>query len=151
GPPALAMVAAGVGAPLLARRVRPGLVVAGSLALSAAGYLLMGIAGSGASFVVAGFALSYLGLGTIAALGTDLVVGAAPPVEAGPSTALSVHAQQLGIAIGVALVGSLFNAVYRMQMAGTFVPSREADDRRASVLVSLAAASALADRLPPSL
>src|SRR5690606_2309977 len=69
GPPAPAMVAAGVGAPLLARRVRPALVVAGSLALSAAGYLLMGIAGSGASFAVAGFALSYLRLGTIAALG----------------------------------------------------------------------------------
>lgn len=151
GPPALAMVAAGVGAPLLARRVRPGLVVAGSLALSAAGYLLMGIAGSGASFVVAGFALSYLGLGTIAALGTDLVVGAAPPEQAGAAAALSETAQELGIAIGVALVGSLSNAVYRMQMAGTILPSREADDLRAALLDSLAAATARADRLPPSL
>lgn len=35
GPPALAMVAAGIGAPLLARHIRPGFVVAGALALSA--------------------------------------------------------------------------------------------------------------------
>jgi len=101
--------------------------------------------------VVAGFALADLGLGTIAARGTDLVVGAAPPEQAGAAAALSETAQELGIAIGVALVGSLSNAVYRMQMAGTILPSREADALRAALLDSLAAATARADRLPPSL
>ena len=53
----------------------------GALALSAAGYLLLSQvtdATSGVLMAVASLALAYLGNGTIAALGTDLVVGAAP-------------------------------------------------------------------------
>jgi DHA2 family multidrug resistance protein-like MFS transporter len=47
GPPALAMVAAGIGAPLVARHVRPGFVVSGALALSVVGYLILAQLGGG--------------------------------------------------------------------------------------------------------
>ncbi|MFI6502258.1 MFS transporter [Nonomuraea typhae] len=115
GPPALMMFAAAIGAPLLARRVRPGFVMAGTLAVSTVGYLLLTRvdAGSGPGWAVAGFALVYFGLGAIAALGTDLVVGAAPPDRAGSASALSETVQELGLAVGVALLGSLAGAVYR--------------------------------------
>ncbi|MFB9494517.1 MFS transporter, partial [Nonomuraea dietziae] len=57
GPPALAMFAAAIGAPLIARRVRPGLVMAITLGLSVIGYALLATAGIGdAVMVVAGFA-----------------------------------------------------------------------------------------------
>ncbi|MGO1542594.1 MAG: MFS transporter [Luteimonas sp.] len=148
GPPALAMVFAGIAAPLLARRVRPGLVVAGALGLSALGYMLLAAVDSGIGMVVAGFALAYLGLGTIAALGTNLVVGAAPPEKAGSASAMSETAQELGVAIGVALVGSLSATVYRLTLDEWVMPASLPDDLRAALGDSLWAATSVADRLP---
>ncbi|MHA7881903.1 MFS transporter [Nitratireductor rhodophyticola] len=115
GPPAFMMIVAGIGAPLLARKIRPAFVMAGSLALSAIGYLLLATLAwmPGLTPVTIGYALVYLGLGTIAALGTDLVVGATPPEKAGSASAMSETVQELGIALGVALFGSLTTLVYR--------------------------------------
>ncbi|MBK1783583.1 MFS transporter [Prauserella sp. ASG 168] len=119
GPPALAMLVAAIAAPVLARRLPPGTVMAGTLAISLVGYGLLALVGPGSPVVVvAGFALVYLGLGAIAALGTDLVVGAAPPERAGSAAALSETVQELGIAVGVALLGSLTTVVYRAAMPG---------------------------------
>lgn len=144
GPPALAMLAAAVGAPLLARWIRPGIVVAATLAASAAGYLLLGgVDGPGhTGTVVVAFALVYLGLGAISALGTDLVVGSAPAHRAGSAAALSETVQELGIAAGVALLGSLANAVYRSVAAG---PGTGLDGPAATSL-----AGAVATDLPPA-
>ncbi|WP_408639023.1 MFS transporter [Nocardiopsis suaedae] len=118
GPPALAMVLSSTAAPVLTRWVRPGFVVSGVLALSSTGYLLLGTAapGGGPVPVVTAFTLVYLGLGAIAALGTDLVVGAAPPERAGSAAALSETVQELGLAAGIALMGSLSAAVYGARM-----------------------------------
>jgi MFS transporter, DHA2 family, multidrug resistance protein len=148
GPPALMMLAAGIAAPLLARRVRPGFVMAGALALSAAGYVLLALlhAAPGIALVVAGYSLVYLGLGTIAALGTDLVVGAAPPEKAGSASAMSETVQELGIAVGVATLGSLTAGVYRSQI-GDHIPPGLPENIARTVKDSLWAASSVADRL----
>ncbi|NUP27182.1 MAG: MFS transporter [Nocardia sp.] len=114
GPPALAMLVGAIGAPLVARRVSPGIVMAGTLALSLAGYALLAVAGIDSKHgVVAGFAVVYLGLGVVAALGTDIVVGAAPSEKSGSAAALSETVQELGVAVGVALLGSFTTALYR--------------------------------------
>ncbi|MEU4314384.1 MFS transporter [Nocardia sp. NPDC024068] len=114
GPPALAMLIGAIGAPLVAARISPGVVMAATSALSLAGYTLLALAGTESKHaVVAGFALVYLGLGVIAALGTDIVVGAAPPERSGSAAALSETVQELGIAAGVALLGSFSTALYR--------------------------------------
>ncbi|MFC4560268.1 MFS transporter [Nocardiopsis mangrovi] len=148
GPPALAMFAAAVGAPLIARRVRPGLVMAATLGLSVIGYALLAASGTGdALAVVAGFALVYLGLGAIAALGTDIVVGAAPAEKSGSAAAMSETVQELGIAVGVALLGSLTTAVYRAQAPDPEGAPPEAADRLAD---SLSGAIAVADQVPPA-
>lgn len=129
GPPALMMVCAGIGAPLLARRFRPGLVVAAALALSTLGYLLLARLSASADAVpvaIAGFSLVYLGLGTIAALGTHLVVSAAPAAQAGSASAMSEMVQEMGIALGVALLGSLATLLYRVRM--TALPEVSAGD-----------------------
>ncbi|MEH3148597.1 MAG: MFS transporter [Methylobacterium frigidaeris] len=153
GLPALAMVAAGVTAPLLARRVRPGFVVAGALALSALGYALLAGAGTGPSglgLVLAGFSLAYLGLGVIAALGTDLVVGSAPPEKAGSASALSETVQDLGASLGVALLGSLSGAIYRRAIV-RHVPDDLPGDLRAALLDGLWSVLAVAPDLPVGL
>nr|WP_246088870.1 MFS transporter [Phreatobacter stygius] len=153
GPPALAMVAAGVAAPLIARRVRPGFVVAGALGLSVVGYLMLtqlDNSASGVVIVVAGFSLAYLGLGTIAALGTDLVVGSAPADKAGSASAMSETVQDLGISLGIAVLGSLATAIYRRTMLGQ-IPESLGHQAREAVGDSLWAASSVASELPPGL
>ncbi|MFI9455847.1 MFS transporter [Amycolatopsis sp. NPDC052450] len=124
GPPALAMVVAAIGAPLLARRVRPGYVVAGTLVLSVLGYVLLTqVRGPDSiGLIVSGFALVYLGFGSVGALGSDLVVSTTPAHRAGSAAAMSETVQELGVAMGVAMLGSLTTLVYRDQMRVTDVP-----------------------------
>lgn len=153
GPPALAMVAAGIAAPLIARRVRPGFVVAGALGLSVVGYLMLtqlDASACGAAIVVAGFSLAYLGLGTIAALGTDLVVGSAPVDKAGSASAMSETVQDLGISLGIAVLGSLATAIYRHTMLDRIPEGLDGETHRA-VGDSLWAAMSVASELPPGL
>ncbi|MFB9904166.1 MFS transporter [Allokutzneria oryzae] len=146
GPPALAMFTAAIGAPLVARRVRPGLVMAVTLGLSVIGYALLATAGTGeAARVVAGFAFVYLGLGAIAALGTDIVVGAAPASKSGSAAALSETVQELGIAVGVALLGSLTTALYSARVDAPSDVSPEVADRLTG---SLSDALSVADQVP---
>ncbi len=150
GPPALAMLAAGIAAPLLARRIRPGNVIAGALGLSVVGYLMLtqlGHAPHGIALVTASFSLVYLGLGTIAALGTDLVVGAAPAEKAGSASAMSETVQELGLAVGIAALGSLTTAIYRIRMADQ-VSVPMAHDIQLAVLDSLAGATSVSQELP---
>ncbi|ARF76198.1 MFS transporter [Kitasatospora albolonga] len=149
GPPALLMFLAAIGSPLVARRVPPGLVVAATLALSTVGYVLLALVGSsgGITLMVIGFGLVYLGLGAIAALGTDLVVGAAPAEKAGSASAMSETVQELGLALGVAILGSLATAVYRTRIADEIpagTPSQVAD----TAGDSLAGAVSSAQQMP---
>jgi DHA2 family multidrug resistance protein-like MFS transporter len=152
GPPALMMFVAGIAAPLLARRVRPGLVVGGALALSAIGYLLLTLLApaSGAGLLIAGFSLAYLGLGTIAALGTGLVVGSAPPSKAGSAAAMSEMVQELGLALGVAVLGSLTTFIYRHEILDALPSSLPAAQSEA-LADGLAATHAIRDTLPGGL
>lgn len=153
GPPAIAMLVAGITAPLLARRLRPGDVIAGALGLSVVGYLMLtrlDPASPGVVLVIASFSLVYLGLGTIAALGTDLVVGAAPAERAGSASAMSETVQELGLAVGIATLGSLTTAVYRSRIAG-HVSGATGGDVGAAVADSLAGAASVAQQLPAGL
>ncbi|MEU4700924.1 MFS transporter [Nonomuraea dietziae] len=147
GPPALAMFAAAIGAPVVARRIRPGTVMAATQGLSLIGYALLVTADTDSAVsVVIGFAFVYLGLGAIAALGTDIVVGAAPAAKSGSAAAMSETVQELGLAVGVALLGSLTTAVYRSQVQP---PSQVAPEIAARVTSGLDGAVAVSDRLPP--
>ncbi|MEV4895251.1 MFS transporter [Nonomuraea sp. NPDC055795] len=146
GPPALAMFAAAIGAPMVARRVRPGLVMAATLGLSVIGYALLATAGTGdTAAVVAGFAFIYLGLGAIAALGTDMVVGAAPVSKSGSAAAMSETVQELGLAVGVALLGSLSTALYT---AGMTAPEDTSPEVAGHLTGSLSGALSVAGQVP---
>ncbi|WP_339650285.1 MFS transporter [Halopseudomonas pelagia] len=150
GPPALMMVLAGVLAPLFARRFRPAFVIAGVLVFSSIGCGMLALVDAATvqvSQVVIGFSLVYLGLGTIAALGTDLVVGAAPSEKAGSASAMSEMVQELGVAFGVALLGSLATLLYRVQIASS-IPAEISDEANSALGDSLWAAKSIADQLP---
>jgi DHA2 family multidrug resistance protein-like MFS transporter len=145
GPPALAMLIGAIGAPLVAGRVSPGVVMSATLTLSVSGYVLLALAGTDSRLsVVGGFAFVYLGLGVIAALGTDIVVGAAPSEKSGSAAALSETVQELGIAAGVAVLGSLTTAIYRSNIEA---PSGLSPSAAETYSDSLSGASSVTDQL----
>ncbi|MYW93963.1 MFS transporter [Amycolatopsis rubida] len=114
-PSIAAMIAGSLGAPALARRIRPGYVMAAGLVLAAAGYLMLTQVPSTGSpwLLVLGWAVTLGGNGLPAGLGTALVVGSVRPDQAGSASGLSQAFSELGLAAGIALVGSLGAAVYR--------------------------------------
>ncbi|MFJ3875882.1 MFS transporter [Streptomyces sp. NPDC090077] len=126
-PAAFALIVTAVVSPMAAARFRPAHVVAVGLVLSALGHLLLSTAdsSSGIAQVVTGFALVYAGGGPLIALGTDIVVGSAQPEQAGSAAALSETSTELGMALGVALLGSLGTAVFR---SGVDVPAGAPQD-----------------------
>src|SRR5690606_13327243 len=127
-----------------------GNVIAGALGFSVLGYLFLAMLGnqsSGIVWVTAAFALIYLGLGAIAALGTDLVVASVQPDKAGSASAMSEMVQELGLALGIALLGSLATVVYRTRLM-EHLPSTIALDVRRSMADNLAGAEAVSHSVP---
>ncbi|MGY6654747.1 MFS transporter [Amycolatopsis sp. TRM77291] len=114
-PSAVAMVFTSVAAPALARRIPAHRLFASSLVVSALGFGVLALtpAEEGIAPLVAGLVLIYLGLGPVMALSTEIVVGAAPPGRAGAASALSETSVEFGLALGVAVLGSVGTFVQR--------------------------------------
>ncbi|GAA2406924.1 MFS transporter [Nonomuraea africana] len=146
-PPALAVTAGLVISPLLARRLRPAVVIGAGLLASAAGVALItqADATSGLAVVVTGQVVFFLGASPLWVLGTDLIVGSAPPERSGSASSLSETVQEFGGAFGLALFGSIATAVYRTQLAvPEGIPAAVAETARDT----LGGAAAAAERLP---
>lgn len=149
-PSAVAMILTSVMAPGLARRFSPGPMLAAALMLCAAGYLLLVLAkpgDGGVAIVVTSLVIVYAGIGPMMALGTDLVVGNAPPDRAGSAAALSETSMEFGLALGIAVLGSLGTAVYRSGIEQT-MPSAVPDAAATASHESLGSAVAQASQLP---
>jgi DHA2 family multidrug resistance protein-like MFS transporter len=116
-PAALAFIAGSMATPHIVRRCAATQVIAGGMLVSAAGFLVLTQVGGSQSplaLLVAGQVVFSLGLTPVAALTTDIVLAAAPPERAGSAAALSETSAELGGALGIALLGSLVTAVYRV-------------------------------------
>lgn len=149
-PPAVAMVASTMAAPALAGRVGRWQVIGGGMAVTAAAFVLMtqiGVTG-GPLPVVAAMMVATIGLGPGAALVTDIVVGSVPPEKAGSAASMSETSGEFGIALGVAVMGSLGTAVYRSQVT---VPAGTPAEASAATRDTLAGATTAAEQLPSGL
>ncbi|AYY14575.1 MFS transporter [Actinobacteria bacterium YIM 96077] len=149
-PPALGMIVGTMLGPPLAQRIGRGYVIGGGMALAAIAFTLLTQVGatSGTATVLAGLVIATIGLGPGAALVTDIVVGSVPPQKAGQAASMSETSGEFGIAMGVALLGSLGTAVYRRQVTvPEAVPAGAADTARDT----LAGAVTVADHLPAEL
>jgi DHA2 family multidrug resistance protein-like MFS transporter len=102
-------------APALARKVKPNVLIAGGVALAAAGMAILALVdpAAGPVWPALGFAVTSLGVGPMVALGTDLVVGSVPDRKAGAAASLAQTVNEFGYAFGIATVGTLGNAVVR--------------------------------------
>src|SRR5262249_19055096 len=109
--------------PVLARRVRPGYVMAAGLVLAAAGLgLFTRLGPAGLGLLVTGSVVFSLALAPVDTLATDLAVGAAPPERAGAASALTETAAEFGGALGIAVLGVIGTSIYRRQLTNTASP-----------------------------
>lgn len=87
--------------------------------VAASGFGLLAIAASGAdlSLLVIGYCVFSLGLAPVFTLTTDVIVGSVRPAQAGAAAGLSEASTELGGAFGIAVLGSLMTALYRIGLA----------------------------------
>jgi MFS transporter, DHA2 family, multidrug resistance protein len=134
-------------APPISRRIRPAFVMAAGLAFAAVGFaVLTQLAAWGLPGFVIGSIIFSVGLAPLFTLGTDLIVGAAPPEGAGAAAAISETSSELGGALGIAILGSVGTAIYRAAMATAALDGVPPEARQAA-RDTLGGASAEAARL----
>jgi DHA2 family multidrug resistance protein-like MFS transporter len=116
-PQAGAVVVGSMIAPRLAKRYRPEFVLGFGMLVAAAGMLLFTQIdnANGVVLVVLGLSVAAFGMGPQGVLCTEMVVGSVSPQKAGAASAMSETSAEFGIAMGIALFGSIGTAVYRAQ------------------------------------
>ncbi|MGH4032903.1 MFS transporter [Actinomycetota bacterium Odt1-20B] len=151
-PAALVLIVVATLSPVIARRVRPGYVIATGLAVQVVGYLLFTQIESttGLPLVIAGFVVLYPAVSPSMALTTDLVVGSVPPEKAGAAGGLASTVNDLGISLGVAVVGTIGTAVYSDGLESK-LPEGLPPEARAAADENLSGAVAAAQNLPDRL
>ncbi|MDX3639990.1 MFS transporter [Streptomyces sp. MB09-02B] len=154
-PAALGTIVGSLLAPLLVRRLRPFAVVSGSLLLAGVGFGTMTRLGSDdLPLLMVGYVIVALGLSPMIALCTDLVISTAPPQRAGAASALSETSGELGVALGVAVLGSFGMAVYRDRLSDTApdgLPPEAADTATNTVAGAVRISGELPGRLGEAL
>ena len=87
-----------------------------------------------------------IGLGLAFTVASDVILASVPKERAGAAAAVSETAYELGMALGIATLGSIVTGVYRNFVVPPGIPAAVAADARDS----LAAAIQAATQLPPS-
>ena len=153
-PSAVGFIVGSTIAPRIIHRFRPSVIMGVGMAIAAAGTaMLLGLSvdgdGSLVLIAVASVVIS-LGLAPVITLATELIVGSAPPEQAGAATGISETSGELGGALGIAILGSLGTAVYRANV-GDSLPSDMPAEAANAALDTLGGALAIADSLPGAL
>jgi MFS transporter, DHA2 family, multidrug resistance protein len=148
-PYAAAFIVGALATAPLVRRLRPALVVAGGLALAAAGFVVLSRvdADSALATVVTGSVVFALGLAPVYTVAADLMVGAAPPERAGAAAGISETSSEFGGALGIAVLGAIGTAVYRGRLDDAVpagVPPEAAEAARDTLGAAVAAGDELA-------
>ncbi len=144
------MIVAGLVVVPIARRVRPGIVVASGLCLSALGYLVIALSGGGASWgvLLAAFVLLGAGIGAAETVSNELILSSAPAEKSGAASAVSETAYELGAVLGTATLGTLITASYRLSLV---IPSGLTDAQARAAHDTLGGAVHVAESLPADL
>lgn len=104
----------------MSRRYGHGMVIGAGLVVAGGGMLLLAAGESMPGYAVLAFALVLTGIGEGFALtlGTDAVLASVPPARAGAASAVSETAYELGVALGIAVLGSAMTILYRSGLEG---------------------------------
>jgi DHA2 family multidrug resistance protein-like MFS transporter len=157
-PSAVGFVVGSMLAPKIIHRFRPSVIMGVGMAVAGVGsLLLLGLgldAGRGIFLIVVASIVISLGLAPVITLATELIVGSAPPEQAGAATGMSETSGELGGALGIAILGSIGTAVYRTEVAEALpqgVPAEAADAARDTLGGALAIAQTLPDAVGAAL
>lgn len=115
-------------APALSLKYGPRLTVLLGLALSLVGHILIALSGpESTAQIIIGFTLAYGGGGPLIALGTDIVMNLVAPARAGSASSMSETGTELGMALGVAVLGTIGTSVYVANLPTQMSESQRAD------------------------
>jgi DHA2 family multidrug resistance protein-like MFS transporter len=133
---------------VLVRRFPIEWVVGGGMMLCTVGFaLLVGLdVAPGVWTIVASTSIMFIGISIAVLLTTDLIISTAPQEQAGAASAISETGAELGLALGVAVLGSLGTAIYRSEVA-VVIPAGVPADVSRPILDTLGAATSVASRL----
>jgi DHA2 family multidrug resistance protein-like MFS transporter len=151
-PSFIAFVAGSMIVPVLARRFPPSQLICAGLVIAAIGFAVLTQVdrANPLAVIVIGSIIYSLGGSPVVILATDIIVGSAPVERAGAASAISETSSELGGALGVAILGSIGTAVYRMRMIDAMpngVPGSVGEVARGT----LGGATAVAEQLPGQL
>ena len=153
-PSTLSGIAATTLAPFLARRMPTTWIIAGGMALSSIGIAVLTQLGGASELplIVASYVIISFGFSGAMTLTTDVIMSVAPPERAGAASGISETSAELGMALGIALLGSVGTAAYRSSMSSGLphgIASTFYDEARATLAGAARVALELGDPLGP--
>ncbi|UGT43558.1 MFS transporter [Nocardia yamanashiensis] len=138
--------------PRIGKIVRPAYMIGGGMAMASVGLLLLTriSVNGGVGLVIAASLLVSFGLAPVFGITTELIVGTAPPEQAGAASGLSETGAEFGGALGISILGSISIAIYRSNLGET-LPYGLRDPDAHAARDTLGAAMEVADTLPGKL
>jgi MFS transporter, DHA2 family, multidrug resistance protein len=135
-------------APVLVRRYEHRTLIAAGMLLTAVG---MGVMSrmqptAGLTLVVISYIVMSFGINIAITLTTDSIMSVAPPERAGAASAVSETSAELGMALGIAILGSVATAAYRYSIVRT-MPLGMPEELRATAKATLGGAVAAAKQI----
>jgi DHA2 family multidrug resistance protein-like MFS transporter len=105
----------------LRRVLSLGQAIAAGMFVASVGFLVLATASAsgGASTAVVAYMLVGAGVGVAMSLTVDAIMSDIPPAKAGAGSAISETANEFGIALGTAVLGTVVLAVYRRGLDGS--------------------------------
>ena len=138
-PTSLASIAVAVVAAAVVRRLGNGRSLGGGLILAAVGLLVIVVGESYGGIVVIciGLLIIGIGIGLAFTVSTGAVLGSVPADRAGAAPAISETGLELGVALGVAVLGTIQDVGYRLLLgsAPSGLPGRVADAAEQSLAI----------------
>jgi DHA2 family multidrug resistance protein-like MFS transporter len=157
-PSALGFIAGSVVSPRIIHRFRPSAIMGVGMAVAALGAVILLFVGrestSGLLLITFALVIMSVALSPVITLATELIVGSAPPEQAGAATGVSETSGELGGALGIAILGSLGTIVYRAGVANgapADIPQAVLDAARDSLGGAIAVAASLPEALGAAL
>jgi DHA2 family multidrug resistance protein-like MFS transporter len=116
-------------APVLVKHFEHRTLIAGGMLLTAAGMIAMAVMhpSSGLTILVSAYVVMSFGINVAITLTTDNIMSVAPPERAGAASAISETSAELGLALGIAILGSIATASYRHLVADNVPAGMRAD------------------------
>jgi EmrB/QacA subfamily drug resistance transporter len=149
-PMAFVMLIVAPMAPRISERIGTKIVVGVGLAVVSAAALFLSFVPvhNGYTHVLIGMSCLSLGMGLMMAPATESVMGALPPSKAGVGSAMNDTTRQMGGALGVAVIGSVFSTVYRSSVTSRLAPMQLPSQAVAAAKDSVGGALQAAGQLP---